>query len=260
MAGQPSRRSRQRPVWQRLMLLVFDVLLVVFFVTLLYAALLRVMPVPGTVLMVERAIAGENVRRMPVPLAKISPHMVRAVIAAEDSRFCTHWGIEADSIRAAARYNSTTGEKKGKLRGGSTISQQTAKNVFLWPARSWLRKGLEAWFTVAIEALWPKRRIMEAYLNAIEFGDGVFGVEAAARLRFGKSAATLTRREAAALAAILPAPNKWNAVKPGPYTRKRIATILQRMNVVARDGLAQCALAPSPANPSSGRKLSGPKK
>lgn len=254
MAGKPGRKSRQRPVWQRLILFFVDCALILFFVSLLYAALLRFLPVPGTFLMAERAFSGEHIRRMPVPLEKISPHMVRAVIAAEDSRFCMHWGIEPDSIRAAARYNSTTGEKKGKLRGGSTISQQTAKNVFLWPARSFLRKGLEAWFTIAIEALWPKRRIMEAYLNAIEFGDGVFGVEAAAQARFGKPASDLTRREAAALAAILPAPNKWSAVKPGPWTRRRIATILQRMKVVAADGLAQCALPPPARKPTGARK------
>lgn len=253
MAAQPSRKPRPRPLWRFLIVRVVDCVLVLFFLSLAYAAVLRFAPVPGTFLMVERAVAGEQIRRNPVPLDKISPHVVRAVIAAEDSRFCTHWGIEPESIRAAARFNSTTGEKKGKLRGGSTISQQTAKNVFLWPTRSWLRKGLEAWFTIAIEALWPKRRIMEAYLNAIEFGDGIFGIEAAARARFGKSAADLSRREAAALAAILPAPNKWNAVSPGPWTRKRIATILQRMTIVSRDGLARCALPQAPRTKTGGK-------
>lgn len=224
----------------RVCLFAFDLGLIAFYATLFYALALRFLPVPGTILMAQRALAGEHIQRHPVSLADISPHMRNAVIAAEDSRFCLHWGIETQSVRAALRYNATTGEKRGKLRGGSTISQQTAKNLFLWPQRSWLRKGLEAWFTIIIEATWPKRRIMEAYLNNIEFGDGIFGVEAAAQARFGKSAANLSRREAAALAAILPAPNRWNAVKPGKYVRSRIATIEKRMRVVEGEGLARC--------------------
>jgi monofunctional glycosyltransferase len=133
------------------------------------------------VLMMQRAAEGETIRHYPVPLNRMSPHIVRAVIAAEDANFCTHDGFDIEAIQDALESN-----RRGRtLRGGSTISQQTAKNLFLWPDRGWVRKGFETYFTALIEFMWPKRRIMEAYLNNIEWGDGNFGVEAAARARFG---------------------------------------------------------------------------
>src|SRR5262249_30893772 len=134
-------------------------------------------------------------------------------------------------------------EDGGRLRGGSTISQQTAKNLFLWPSRSWLRKGLETYFTSLIEFLWPKQQIMEQYLNAAEWGDGLFGVEAAAQARFGVHAADLPPLQAARLAAVLPSPNRWRADSPGPYVRRRAASIVDRARVVQNEHMASCVLA-----------------
>lgn len=200
---------------------------------------------PFTWLMVERLGEGEKLTRKAVSLDDISPNLVRAVIAAEDARFCAHDGFDIEAIQKALANNS----KGRKIRGGSTISQQTAKNVFLWAERSWVRKGLEAYFTVLIEATWPKRRIMEAYLNVVEWGDGRFGAEAAAQQLFGKSAKDLTAKEAARLAAVLPSPNKWRADSPGPYVRRRAGTIISRMAVVRNERLDACVLDPSAPAP-----------
>lgn len=208
------------------------------FAPLVGAAIYRVAPPPGTFTMLERSLGGRTVRHDWTPLEAISPHLVRAVIAAEDSRYCQHAGIDVEAIREAAQDN----KRGGKRRGGSTISQQTAKNVFLWNGGGYARKGLEAWFTLVSETVWGKRRTMELYLNVAEWGDGLFGAEAAARARFGKGARDLTKQEAALLAAVLPSPNKWRAVNPGPYVRGRAATIRKRMEVVRRDGLARCVL------------------
>jgi monofunctional biosynthetic peptidoglycan transglycosylase len=198
----------------------------------------RFVEAPSTMLMLMRAADGEVIRHRNVRLSEISPHIVRAVIAAEDSNFCTHDGFDVEAIRAAMDRNSDG----GRIRGASTISQQTAKNLFLWPARSWLRKGVETYFTALIEFMWPKRRIMEAYLNAAEWGDGIFGIEAAAQARFGVSARDLTQLQAARLAAVLPSPNSWSAESPGPYVRRRAATIVQRARVVHTEGYAACVL------------------
>src|SRR5262249_19326894 len=139
---------------------------------------------PSNVLMLQRAAEGESIRHLPVPITRMSPYIVRSVIAAEDANFCTHHGFDVAAIQNTMESNADG----GKVRGGSTISQQTAKNLFLWPQRSWVRKGFETYFTALIEFMWPKRRIMEAYLNAAEWGDGNFGIEAAAQARFGVSA------------------------------------------------------------------------
>jgi monofunctional biosynthetic peptidoglycan transglycosylase len=168
----------------------------------------------------------------------MSPHIVRAVIAAEDANFCTHHGFDVEAIQDAMESN----QRGGNVRGASTISQQTAKNLFLWPDRSWVRKGFETYFTALIEFMWPKRRVMEAYLNAAEWGDGNFGIEAAARARFGVSAADLTPLQAARLAAVLPSPNRWSAENPGPYVRRRAATLVQRARVVRNERTAACVL------------------
>lgn len=193
---------------------------------------------PTTVLMMQRAAEGQTIRHYPVPINRISPHIVRAVIAAEDNNFCTHDGFDVEAIQDAMRRNA----QGGRTRGASTVSQQTAKNLFLWPDRSWLRKGFETYFTALIEFMWPKRRIMEAYLNAAEWGDGNFGVEAASRAYFGVPAADLTPLQAARLAAVLPNPNRWHADSPGPYVRRRSATLVSRARVVRNDGLAACVL------------------
>ena len=143
----------------------------------------------------------------------MSPALPRAAIAAEDARFCQHHGFDFDAMQKALQHDE---KRPGRLRGGSTISQQTAKNVFLWPQRSWVRKGFEAYFTVLIELLWGKRRIMEVYLNTVEMGPGLYGVEAASQRYFGVSAKALDPAQAARLIAILPSPLKWQAVDPGP--------------------------------------------
>lgn len=193
---------------------------------------------PSTMLMMQRAAEGETIRHYPVPINRMSPHIVRAVIAAEDSRFCEHDGFDVEAIQNALESNA----RGRRMRGGSTVSQQTAKNLFLWPERSWVRKGFETYFTALIEFMWPKRRIMEAYLNAAEWGDGNFGIEAAARSRFGVSAADLTPLQAARLAAVLPSPNRWRADSPGPYVRRRAATIVERARVVRNERTAACVL------------------
>jgi len=232
--AQPRRRAGVLTWIKR----IIAFLIGIFIAAHLYALLLAVVPVPGSVLMTQRMVEGENVRRNMVPLSKISPHMVTAVIAAEDSKFCEHSGVDFDAVKQAFDEN----QKGGKRRGGSTITQQTAKNVFLWNGGGYVRKAPEAWMALFIDQFWGKRRVMEAYLNIAEFGDGLFGVEAAARVRFGKNAHELTAREAAHLAAILPSPNKWRVDPPGPYVRKRAGTLQARMRVVANEGLADCVL------------------
>lgn len=210
-----------------------------FLAPVTWVMLYRVIDPPGTMLMMQRAAEGEDIRHDPVRITQMSPHIVRAVIAAEDARFCTHDGFDIEAIQDAMRSNA----EGGRLRGASTISQQTAKNLFLWPARSWLRKGMETYFTALIEFMWPKRRIMEAYLNAAEWGDGIFGIEAAAQARFGVSAAELTPLQAARLAAVLPNPNTYRADTPGPYVRRQSASIVARARVVRNEHLAGCVLA-----------------
>ncbi|WP_155838188.1 monofunctional biosynthetic peptidoglycan transglycosylase [Hyphomonas beringensis] len=214
-----------------------------------YALALIWMPVPGTILMMQRAMGGETVRREPVPLSKISPHLVRAVIAAEDTRFCQHDGIDMEAIEKALKERR---EGKG-TRGASTITQQTAKNVFLWNGGGVPRKLGDMWMGVFIDQFWGKARVMEVYLNVAEWGDGLFGAEAAAQARFGKSAADLTEREAALLAAVLPSPNKWRVDPPGPYVSRRAGTLQARMRVVRSQGLAACVLGASEPQPSLSR-------
>ncbi len=205
--------------------------------SIVWAGVYRFVEPPGTLLMLERKLSGDVIVHPWVSLENISPHLVTAVIAAEDTRFCLHNGIDFDAIEEAL----SEAENGARLRGASTISQQTAKNAFLWNGRSWLRKGGETWMTFVIEALWPKRRIMEIYLNIAEWGDGNFGAEAAAQKRFGKSAKNLTKQEAALLAAVLPNPNKWRVDPPGQYVRGRVVTLRKRMEQVDRDDLDRCA-------------------
>jgi len=236
-----ARAKRRKPNWF-LRIIAFGFITTVV-VPVLWVLIYGIFEAPGTLLMAQRAAQGEEIRHRTVPLSRISPHLVRAVIAAEDAKFCTHQGFDVEAIQKAVKYNERA-EKRGsaKRRGASTISQQTAKNLFLWPQRSWIRKGLEVYFTGLIEMIWPKRRIMEAYLNAAEWGDGIFGAEAAARARFGKSASELTPREAARLAAVLPSPNKWNPVRPGRYVARRSGAIQANMGIVRSEGLAVCVL------------------
>src|SRR5690606_3150412 len=153
-------------------------------------------------------------------------------IASEDQRFAQHHGFDLEAIRDAAERNA----RGGRLRGASTISQQTAKNLFLWGGRSWVRKGLEAWYTLLIEALWPKQRILEVYVNIAEFGDGVYGAQAASQRFFGKDASALTAAEAARLAAVLPSPRRYSAANPGPYVQRRTGQIQRQMRQIGGSG------------------------
>jgi monofunctional biosynthetic peptidoglycan transglycosylase len=243
----PSRSAKAKPaarpkrgVFGRVLRFVF-LLVVVFGLIgpILLTALYRFVPPPVTFLMVERTIQGKGFDRRWRPIEKISPTLVRAVIAAEDAHFCDHHGFDFNAMEKAMRHNE---RRPGRIRGGSTISQQTAKNVFLWPDRSYVRKGLEAYFTVLIETMWGKRRIMEVYLNSIEWGPGVYGAEAAAQRNFKVSAARLAPAQAARLAAILPSPLKWRAARPGPYVRKRSGKIGAAAGTVRRAGSAACVL------------------
>jgi monofunctional biosynthetic peptidoglycan transglycosylase len=206
--------------------------------------LYRFVPPPLTFLMVQRLFEGRGFDRRWVPLSRISPKLVGAVVASEDSGFCRHQGFDIAAIQKALSHNQ---EDPDRIRGGSTISQQTAKNVFLWPRRDYLRKGLEAYFTVLIEAIWGKPRIMEVYLNSIEWGPGIYGAEAAAQRSFGVSARDLSPAQAARLAVIVPKPLAWKADRPGRYVRRRTGTIEARAGVVRRDGLAACVFRLTPA-------------
>jgi monofunctional biosynthetic peptidoglycan transglycosylase len=167
----------------------------------------------------ERWVRGTEIQRRWVPWRAISPHLAIAVVAAEDQRFPLHRGFDLESLSKALR------ERRARQRGASTISQQLAKNLFLWPGRSLVRKGLEGYLTLLIEGLWPKRRILEVYLNLVEFGPGVFGAGAASQRFFDKSSRELTPREAALLAAVLPSPKRMSAARPSRYVRERAAEI-----------------------------------
>jgi monofunctional biosynthetic peptidoglycan transglycosylase len=207
-------------------------LLILLCLSIVPVLVLRWVPVPGSMMMVERWVQARTDGR-PLKLQQqwkayreIPDHMKMAVIAAEDQNFARHQGFDIAAIRAAIAHN----RRGGSLRGASTISQQTAKNVFLWSGRSWLRKGLESWYTLWIELLWPKQRILEVYLNVAEWDDGVFGVEAAAQHHFGLGASYLSARQAATLAAVLPNPRNWSAAQPSAQVQRRARWIQQQMN------------------------------
>lgn len=193
-------------------------------------------PVPITPLMITRAIENKFDGKEMVlshdwePLENISTNLQKAVIASEDGTFLTHHGFDFSAIQKAIRNN----EKGKKLKGGSTISQQTSKNVFLWQGRSYLRKGLEAYFTVLIELVWGKERIMEVYLNSIEMGDGVYGAQAASRYWYRKNATDLSKNEAAGIAAILPNPRKFKATNSSSFINRRKDRIAKHMNYVGK--------------------------
>jgi monofunctional biosynthetic peptidoglycan transglycosylase len=214
-------------------------IVVAFFAsTILSVVALRFLPVWVTPLMVIRCFQQVSEGRSLKlshdwePLENISPSLPVAVMASEDARFLEHHGFDYKAIEHAAKRNREHPEKR-KL-GASTISQQTAKNVFLWPGRSWTRKGFEAYFTVLIEVLWPKQRIMEVYLNSIEMGEGIYGAQAVAEEHFGKDAKDLTRSECALIAATLPNPRKFSSKSPSTYMLKRQSRILKEMKFVGK--------------------------
>lgn len=230
------RNGRPRGRWLRRALVAALCLFIAL--PLALVAVYRFVPPPVTILMIQRSLEGKGFSRTWRPLDQMSPALIRSVIAAEDAGFCSHRGFDFEAMQEAWAHN----ERSDRVRGGSTISQQTAKNVFLWPQRSYVRKGLEAGFTVLIEAGWGKRRILEVYLNTIEWGPGIYGAEAAARRNFGVGADRLTPAQAARLAAILPSPLKWRAARPGPYVKRRSGRIGAAAGTIRRDGLADCVL------------------
>ncbi|MBK7886061.1 MAG: monofunctional biosynthetic peptidoglycan transglycosylase [Bacteroidetes bacterium] len=201
-------------------------------ISILSTLLFRFIPVPATPLMIIRYFEMEDgkIDKDWKSLEEISPNLPLAVVTAEDQKFEEHFGFDLDAIEKAVKYNEK--HKGKKVKGASTISQQTAKNVFLWPGRSWVRKGLEVYFTFLIEILWSKERIMEMYLNVIEMGPGVYGAEAAAQYYFDKPAAKLTKSESATIAAILPNPIRWSASKPTRYIIKKRNWILRHMGKI----------------------------
>lgn len=229
------------PLWRRILVffLKWGAILTVAFLALSAALtfLFGWTGPPPTFNMAGKAMEGVEVRRQWVALKDVSPHIVRAVIAAEDQAFCSHDGFDIEQINKAI----AAAERGSRLRGASTISQQTAKNVFLFNGGGFVRKGFEAWFTVLIEAMWSKPRIMEIYLNVAEWGDGIYGIEQAARERFDTSSRDLTPRQAAALAAVLPNPNGWRV--DGSYASGRRGRQIQSlMAMVKRDGLDDCVV------------------
>ena len=189
-------------------------------------ALYRYIPVPVTPLMLTRNIdEGTPINYTWTPIENISPNLVQAVVASEDNLFMEHNGFDFKQIEIARRE----AEAGKRLRGASTITQQTAKNLFLWQGRSWLRKGLEAYFTVLLEQLWSKKKIMETYLNCIEMGDGIYGAAAVAKINFKTTPDKLTKEQCALIAATLPNPRKFNSAKPSKYMKQRQNAILKNM-------------------------------
>jgi monofunctional biosynthetic peptidoglycan transglycosylase len=239
MARASTLTARRRPSrsWPARILLLL-VKLVAGFVALssLWVLAYRFVNPPITATMTGDLLSGRGANRDWMSLEEIDRDMVRAAIAAEDSKYCAHSGFDWDSIADAARSNASG----GRIRGGSTISQQTAKNAFLWQGGGYVRKGLEAWFTLLIEQIWGKRRIMEVYLNVAETGIGTYGVSAGSVRYFGHDASALTREQAARLAAVLPLPKGRDAIAPRGFTRRYGNTIAARIGVVARDGLDAC--------------------
>lgn len=204
--------------------------LVVFFV--LWILIYAVVPVPTTIYMQQERARLGSVERDWTPMADIAPVLARSVVAAEDANFCLHWGFDMSAIRDAIA--------DGAARGGSTISQQTVKNTFLWHGRSWLRKAMEAAITPVMELIWPKTRVLEVYLNVAEFAPGVFGAEAGAQHHFGVSAADLSARQAALLAAVLPNPQERNASAPSDFVNRRARAIADGAATIRADGRDDC--------------------
>ena len=219
------------PRVRRILGILLKVTLAFLALSILAVIVLRFMAPPFSALMVERRIGSwfAEGKYSPtykwVSLDKIAPVMSAAVIASEDQKFSDHYGFDIDAIQRAMGHN----ERSPRTKGASTLTQQTAKNMFLWSSRSWLRKGVEAYFTVLLETFWGKRRILETYLNIVEFGDGIYGVEAAAQYYFRKPASRLNSEEAAILAAVLPNPRRYKVKSPSPYVRDRQQWILQQM-------------------------------
>ncbi len=211
---------------------------ILFFVagSALWVLIYKFIPPPVTFTMLGDAVAGRGITKDWMSLSAMDPDMARAAIAGEDGKFCRHHGFDSEAIRAAIRRNASG----GRIRGGSTISQQTAKNAFLWQNGGYVRKGLEAWFTLLIEAIWGKRRIMEVYLNVAETGIGTYGANAGAMRYFRHDASQLSAKEAARIAAVFPLPKEREAITPSGFTLRYGNRIASRIAVVRREGLDDC--------------------
>ena len=230
------RPAKRRSLPTRVFLLLIKLVIGFILLSLLWVLAYRFINPPVTATMISDMLAGRGATREWMPIERIDRDMVRAAIAAEDSKFCSHDGFDLEAIEDALQSNASG----GRIRGGSTISQQTAKNAFLWQGGGYFRKGLEAWFTLLIEQLWGKRRIMEVYLNIAETGIGTYGVNAGSQRYFDHDASAMTRQQAARIAAILPLPKQRGAVAPKGFTRRYGNSIAARIGVVARDGLDAC--------------------
>ena len=216
---------------KKILRLIAILLLTAILLPVCLVALYRYIPVPVTPLMLTRKMEESTpINYTWTPIEKISPNLVQAVVASEDNLFMQHNGFDFKQIEIARRE----AEAGKRLRGASTITQQTAKNLFLWQGRSWLRKGLEAYYTVLMEQLWSKKRIMEAYLNCIEMGDGIYGAAAVARINFKTTPDKLTKEQCALIAATLPNPRKFNSAKPSKYMKQRQNAILKNMKNIGK--------------------------
>ena len=226
-----SGKKTSQPLLKRISSLLSKILLWFLLVSVLWVLVYRFVNPPITLLMVVRNIERKadgrpfKTNKEWVDFENISDNMKRAAVSSEDQLFLSHVGFDLKAIEKAYENNN----KGKKIKGGSTISQQTAKNVFLWPGRSWLRKGFEAYFTLLIEILWSKERILEVYLNVIEMGDGIYGAEAASQEYYGKSCKSLTRAQAALIAACFPNPLRWSPEKPTKYIKHRQSLIMKNM-------------------------------
>ena len=242
MARRPSiphykrQRRSTRSLPARIISWIVKLVVAFFVISILWVLAYRFVPPPVTFNMIGDMVAGRGAHKDWMPISRIDRDMVRAAIAAEDGKFCQHKGFDFEAIEDAMKRNASG----GRIRGGSTISQQTAKNAFLWNGGGYARKGVEAWFTFLIEHLWGKRRIMEVYLNVAETGIGTYGVNAGSQRYFGHDADAMSAIEAARIAAILPLPKERGAIAPKGFTRRYGNTIAARIPIVSRDGLDAC--------------------
>jgi len=223
-----NHKNKKKTFWQ----ILKRILLIIFISQLLYIILLKWVFPPVTFTQLNSLLSGEGLYRDYVRMDDIDRDMRLAVISSEDQLFPDHNGFDWKSIKKAMEYNQ---RKPGRVRGASTLSQQTAKNVFLWQGRSWMRKGLEVYFTAMIELIWGKERILEMYLNIAEMGEGIYGVEAASQTYYGKSAAALSRKEAAQIAACLPNPKKYKVKPVSKYVAARSRWVMRQMNNLETD-------------------------
>jgi monofunctional biosynthetic peptidoglycan transglycosylase len=230
------KRRRKGSVIGRILGWIIKLILALFLTSILWVLAYRFVNPPLTFNMIGDLVHGRGAHKEWMPITKIDRDMVRASIAAEDSKFCTHHGFDFEAIEDAMKRNASG----GRIRGGSTISQQTAKNAFLWNGGGYARKGVEAWFTFLIEHLWGKQRIMEVYLNLAETGIGTYGVNAGSERYFGHDSSAMSATEAARIAAVLPLPKEREAIAPKGFTRRYGNIIAARIPAVARDGLDAC--------------------